>query len=297
MSYYTGTAVDLAGLRQALFDACVAEGWTLTGEILSKGTMFLRVQIVSGFLTFLGGTGQSAGALTGAAAAVSRIGTLAGLAIAFPVKYEIFAFTNEVYLVINYNVSYYQWAAFGKSTVQGLPGTGMWFGASCFANATSNMSITATGGQASSGYSIPALFHRQRSYANTSTNTLESRIHHGLDGLTWSDGVNAGNPGASAIDATTPLLAMLPNTWNSEAILLPIRVFYPRASNKTSLVADLEHARYTRVDNYTPGDIITLGSDRWKVFPWYLKNSAARDGGSNITHTGTFGWAVRYEGP
>lgn len=296
MSYYTGTAVDLTGLRQALFDACVAEGWTLTGEILSKGTMFVRVQIVSGFLTFLGGTGQSAGALTGAAAAVSRIGTLAGLAIAFPVKYEIFAFTNEVYLVINYNVSYYQWAAFGKSTVQGLPGTGMWFGASCFANAPSTLAMTATGGQASAGYCIPGLFYRQRSYAGSTT--LESRIHHGLDGLAWSDGTNAtSNPGASAIDALVPLLGMLPNTWNSEAILLPIRVFLLRPSNKTSLVADLEHSRYTRIDNYTPGDIITLGSDRWKVFPWYLKNSAARDGGSNIAHTGTFGWAVRYEGP
>lgn len=297
MSYYTGTAVDLAGLRQALFDACVAEGWTLTGEILSKGTMFLRVQIVSGYLTFLGGTGQSAGALTGAAAAVSRIGTLNNIAIAFPVKYEIFAFTNEVYLVINYNVSYYQWAAFGKSTVQGLPGTGMWFGASCFASAPNVLAMVATGGSTSSGYCVPGLFYRHRGFANTGANNLESRIHHGLDSLNWSDGVNATNPGAAATDAMTPLLAMLPNTWNSEAILLPIRAFLPRASNKTSLVADLEHARYTRVDNYTPGDIITLGTDRWKVFPWYLKNSAARDGGSNITHTGTFGWAVRYEGP
>ncbi|QIE87328.1 hypothetical protein [Pseudomonas nitroreducens] len=296
MSYYTGTAADLAGLRQALFDACTTDGWTLTGEILSKGTMFLRVQIVSGYLTFLGGTGQSAGALTGAAAAVSRIGTLNSQAVAFPVKYEIFSFSSEVYLVINYNVSYYQWAAFGKSTVQGLPGTGMWFGASCFSNPPNILAITQAGGT-SSGYCVPALFHRNRNNANTGAASLESRIHHGLDGLTWSDGVSVSNPGASAIDATTPLLGLLPNTWNSEAVLLPIRVFYPRASNKTSLLADLEHARYTRVDNYTPGDLITLGGDRWKVFPWYLKNSAARDGGGNITHTGTFGWAVRYEGP
>ncbi len=223
--------------------------------------MFLRVQIVSGFLTFLGGTGQSAGALTGAAAAVSRIGTLAGRAIAFPVKYEIFAFTNEVYLVINYNVSYYQWAAFGKSTVQGLPGTGMWFGASCFANAPSTIAMTATGGQASSGYCIPGLFYRQRSYAGSTT--LESRIHHGLDGLAWSDGTN----GASAIDAMVPLLAMLPNTWNSEAILLPIRVFYPRPSNKNSLVADLEHARYTRSITTRPATSLRSAVTAGRYFP------------------------------
>ncbi|MCP8465187.1 hypothetical protein NK553_14640 [Pseudomonas sp. ZM23] len=297
MSYSTGSAADLAGLRQSLFDACTADGWTLTGEILSKGTMFLRVQIVSGYLTFLGGTGQSAGALTGAAGAVSRIGLFAGQALVFPVKYEIFTFAAEVYLVVNYNVSCYQWAAFGRTTVQGVPGTGMWFGASVHADNAINIGMLHNGGSGSTNYCIPALFYRDRSFGTWGAGLVECKVHHGLDSLNWSDGVNTANPGASAIDALYPLLGMLPNAWNSEAILLPIRVFLPRPSNKLSLVADIEHARYTRVDNYTPGDIITLGADRWKVFPWYLKNAAARTGGANVTHSGTFGWAVRYEGP
>ena len=60
---------------------------------------------------------------------------------------------------------------------------------------------------------------------------------------------------------------------------------------------DLAHCRFLRIDNYQPGDIIPLGPDRWKVAPWYRKNTAQRDGGSNIQHTGTFGWAIRYDGP
>jgi hypothetical protein len=38
------------------------------------------------------------------------------------------------------------------------------------------------------------------------------------------------------------------------------------------------------------------------VFPWLRKNIAARDGSAAagatgaINHTGTFGWAIRYEG-
>jgi hypothetical protein len=33
------------------------------------------------------------------------------------------------------------------------------------------------------------------------------------------------------------------------------------------------------------------------IFPWYRKYSATRDGGTNIDHTGTFGWAIKYEPP
>ncbi|HLD65151.1 MAG TPA: hypothetical protein VJA19_03820 [Pseudomonas sp.] len=294
MSYSNGVANDMDALRSALISACTAEGWTLSGDILSKGTTFIRLQIVSGWLTLLGGTGISAGALTGAALAVSRIGQVNGIAITWPANYELFVFAAEVYLVVNYNVNFYQWLAWGKSTVQGLPGSGMWYGASMFANTTSTLAMNPTGSLSSPGYNCPGLFWRQLSQA-TNSNTLESRVHTGLDGFGWADG--SGNPGASAIDGARTLLELLPNSWNSEAILLPIRAMQPRPSNKISLVADLQHARYTRIDNYTPGEVITLGADRWKVYPWYRKDAANRNGGQGVTHTGTLGWAIRYEGP
>lgn len=295
MSYSNGVANDMDALRTALINACTAEGWSLSGEILSKGTTFIRLQIVSGWLTLLGGTGISAGALTGAAGAVSRIGQVNGIAITWPANYEIFVFDAEVYLVVNYNVNFYQWLAWGKSTVQGMPGTGMWFGASMFANNGTSVAMTQTGSLGSTGYNCPGLFYKELSMA-TVASTLESRVHTGLDGFGWADGGSA-NPGASAINSARPLLELLPNSWNSEAILLPIRAMQPRPSNKISLVADLQHARYTRIDNYTPGEVIALGTDRWKVFPWYRKDAANRNGGQSITHTGTLGWAIRYEGP
>ncbi len=118
-------------------------------------------------------------------------------------------------------------------------------------------------------------------------------INHGLDGVSW-------NPPASILNcahAIQPLTAVLPNAWNSAAALLPVQVWLPRADNKVSMVVDMVHIRYVRVDNHAPGEVITIGSDRWKVFPFYRKNVAVRDAGSSVDHTGTFGFAVRYDGP
>ncbi|SFB48389.1 hypothetical protein [Azotobacter beijerinckii] len=290
MAYYSGTANDLTALRQALIDACGLEGWSWNGttEVLSKGTMFLRLQIVSGYLTLLGRTSATAGD----APDVVRIGQLGSTPLAYPLTYEIFAFAGEVYLVVNYSVDYYQWCAFGDSTVQGLPGSGMWVGASIGSSAASSgVTIDAAYGGAGSSTTTAALFWGTNAVSGANRNAW---LHSDLDAQGWwlAQTLTGESIG---VKASVPLIGLLPNAWNSEAVLLPIRTWKIRPSNKLSLIADLENARYTRVDNYTPGEIVTLGSDRWKIFPWYRKDAANRNGGSS--HTGTFGWALRYEGP
>lgn len=298
MAYYTGTANDMAALRQALVDACVLEGWIWNGatEVLSKGAMFLRLQVVSGYLTLLGRTS----ATEGDAPNVVRIGQIGAQPVTFPLAYEICAFPAEVYMVINYSVDYYQWCAFGQSTVQAMPGTGMFVAATTGdGNAASSIRITAAaGGGESSDVNLdrncPAPF-----WATTNPFGGASRsyfVHSDLDGGGWHTSIY-GNDARPGVGCIAPLISVLPNSWNSEAVLLPIRVYKFRPSNKVSLIVDLEHARYTRIDSYVPGEIITLGSDRWRVFPFYRKDASARGGGDGISHTGTFGWAIRYEGP
>lgn len=288
MGYYTGTANDMAAVRAALTAACVSEGWAWnsTTEMLSKGALFLRLQIVSGYLTLLGRTSAAGGDMP----SVMRIGQLSNTPITFPLIYEIFVFDGEVYMVLNYSVDYYQWCAFGQSRVQGLPGTGMWVGASVSATALGNQTIAISPTTGAFGSQVtPALFH-----ATSPDKTYW--VHSNLDDQGWWMAQSeTGSP--VGIKATVPLLGLLPNSWNSEAVLLPIRAYKIRPSTKISLTADLAYARQTRVDNYAPGEIITLGADRWKIFPWYRKNSGARDGGQGLSHTGTFGWAIRYEGP
>lgn len=309
MAYYTGTANDLGALRQALIDACTGEGWAWdsTNEVLSKGTMFVRITVASPSLSLLGRTSLTAGDAPNAVR-VGRLLSESGYPtydITFPATYELFLFAQEVFMVINYDVDRYQWLGFGKSTLNGLPGTGMWFGASAAATIvgavgpgkTGPIYITATGGgdEGNNAGNTAALFWwiSGASYA-TARNCW---LHSDLDGHGWqfANGTDNSNPFGNGPLST--LIGILPNAWNSEAVLLPIRAYKMRPSNRLSMTGDLENARHTRIDNYDPGQIITIGTDRWKVFPWFRKNTAVRSGGNNIDHTGTFGWAIRYEGP
>ena len=103
------------------------------------------------------------------------------------------------------------------------------------------------------------------------------------------------DPVTPGIKYMSELITTQPNAFNNEGVLLPIKVIKTRASSKYSQVLQLENARNIRIDNYTPQEIIALGTDEWMVFPWYKKNVSARNGGGDVTHTGTFGWAIKYE--
>ncbi|CDM42382.1 hypothetical protein [Ectopseudomonas oleovorans] len=293
MAFYSGSANDMAAVRTALVDACVTEGWSWNSgtEVLSKGAMFLRLQIVSGYLTLLGRT--SAGA--GDAPSIVRMGQM-GTAITWPVEYTFFVFDAEVYCVIKFGVDFYLWCAFGQSTVAGLPGTGMWVAASVHAIANHNPAISPIDGPKSSfSYGCAAIFWRTS--AGAVAGGHDYWVHSDLDDQGWWSGQSVGAAPAG-IQPAVPLIGVLPNSWNSEAVLLPIRAYKFRPSNRLSLTADLEHARYTRVDNYSPGEVIQIGDERWMVLPFYRKDSANRNGSSQpAAHTGTFGWAIRYEGP
>lgn len=298
MAYYTGTANNMGAVRQALIDACVLEGWSWDGsnEVLSKSTMFVQLRVESGFLRLLGRTSatggdaphrQQIGPFTGYAASIP--------AFTYPLTYEIFVFAGEVYCVINYSVDLYQWCAFGLSTVNSLPGTGAWVGASGWGDSSSyysGLKIYSDGDSESLSYVCPALFWRNG--GSSPGAQTESLVHSNLDGGGWWWGETY-TTGPVGILATVPLIRIMPNAWNSEAVLLPIRAYKRRPAGKISLTADLEHARYTRVDNYEPGDVVTIGTERWKVFPWFRKNSAFPTGGYG--HSGCLGWAIRYEGP
>ncbi|HBO4355107.1 TPA: hypothetical protein L4U31_002865 [Pseudomonas aeruginosa] len=302
MAYYTGSALSMSALRSALIDACTSEGWTWNASTqeLIKGTVIVKVEALAGgeHLQFIGRA--TSGSTVGESPVVrlGRFSVNAAWSLSWPMTYHVHVFPAEVYIVAVYDVDKHLWGAFGKSTIDGLAGSGTWVGASVGSGATSTavpIAMAANYGPNTSYPVCPALFH-----GNSGSGALSRMcwVHHNLDGLGWHWGSNgeAANP-VGMCDTALPLLGLLPNTWNSEAVLLPLRTFVARPSGKISLIADCEHARATRVDNYAPGQVIDIGGTRWKIYPWFQKNSAARAGGSALTHTGTFGWAVKYEGP
>jgi len=303
MAYVSGTAATFAELVAGIRNACTANGWTLSGEVLHKGTVYQRVRVNGNFIDSQGGTGiDGSNNLTGASPSGSRIGNIGNDApYAFPVAYEVFIHTDpdEVFVVVNTTGAYYQWLAFGKSAVA-LPGTGgwhsgsWWTGVSSFAYWVRVNASTSPGGffgqrgnatAGNNGGDCPAMF-----WASYTASANGEHIHTGLNGATWE-----GNLKSSIYRA--PLNAITPNAYNSQAVLLPIQVFSTiYGSSKVALVLDVAHCRSLSIANLNPGEIITLGADRWKVFPWYLK-SATEATYEAAGHSGKHGFAVRYDGP
>lgn len=310
--YYSGSAANYTDLRAALFSACTANGWALSTDVLTKGSLAIKVTVseTAGASDGAGvilqpGTGATGATLTNPSPVKPRLGPPSyGIdQPTFPITYEIFLFTDvdEVYLVSKSNVDQHMWLAFGRSTSQGI---GIW------ASATSNLHRGNTGTSISSNmsgaglsqYSTGCLFWQK---SQTASGGGESQnqdiIHSNIDGAIWGGIPPIGSErtpnSVNALHYAEPLLNVSPNAWNSDSVLIRIKPLIWRASNKNSIVADLKYARYIRVDNFLSGQLIQLGPEYWKVFPFYRKNTTERNGTNNGDHTGTFGWAIRYDGP
>ena len=302
MAYAISSIGSMAALVTFIQDTCVANGWTLSGNILYKDTAYVEI-IADGTVgvKITGGTGHAAGALTGASTQSAYFGTHSGITVTFPLSVEININTSpdEIYVVINYATNYYGLIAWGISDVPGLPGTGNWYHAVRTATQGSDQFYILEGGVSygtNYGGHIDgtAMFCGYSGSGSTWSGGVNNTfIHDDLDGGGWHNGDGSW---PSAFAYQSPLLADTPSLWNGEAVLVPYSVYFPRASNKHSLVADLGHIRLLRIDNHAPGDTITLGSDQWKIYPFFCKNTVERNGGATKQHSGTFGYAVRYTG-
>ena len=319
MAYYTGNVNNYDDLLGAIVTACQALGWTWADSILSKGSAFVKLTVstvsqetagsVGSGILMQGGTGQTGATLINPTSCQPRLGRPCPnadyfAAVTWPATYHIHIFNNpdEVFVVLNFDTQYHYWLAFGVSDVSGLPGTGQWIAAVSPMQAYSTswgdgISITPTTGQtagSSSGTVCTGFFWAD--YRGNNANQLADTIHSNFDGLGWQGYARQGSANSfNAVAAATPHIGMTPSAWNQDAPLIPIHGYVWRSEYKCSLAVQIRGARYIRVDNYEPGDIITLGTDKWKVYPFYLKNASVRDGGSRINHTGTFGWALRYD--
>ncbi|MEA1605731.1 hypothetical protein [Pseudomonas spirodelae] len=320
MAHYSGSAVDMAALRSALISACTVNGWSWNSgtNVLSKGSLHLLLTNDSLNLSLTGRTAEGSGDMPNAVQ-LGRLMQKAGAAtldVTYPAQWECFVFTgpDEVWFVVQYDVDRYQWCSFGGSAVAGLAGTGMWVSAIrgsvpissvdpamihpfAIRVATGGAIESVVGGMTSGAWgwnTVPRAFSALR----------DIYLHSDLDGHGWHLNEASLTGELIGVRGFSQLIQAQPSAWNNEAALIPMRAYKMRPSFKTALVADLVNIRHVRIDNYFPGQIIELGSDRWKVYPWHRRNAVERNGGApgepswiSKDHTGTFGYAIRYDGP
>jgi len=310
-NYSTGSASSFPDLLGALSTFLVANGWTLTmgtgtNRIYSKsGTVvrfFTDIVVGTAGLYLVGATGIAGSATTGDASPAVKIGSNAPTLVNFPATYE-FAINDtpdEVYINLLYGGDKVQHLHFGKSDIPGIGGTGGWFGGSMTASnnntrvylsLVSAFANTSVAGQGI-GYFI----------GQSSSNSPHTFVHCGLEGANAWRAVRGSGPVTGdliGVDYIAGLLRSLPSSFNEAEVLLPIYGLLRRTDGVHTIVVALRHARFLRIDNVTPGDLITYGPDRWKVHPLYAKNTAQRDGvnwATGAEHSGTWGVALRYYG-
>lgn len=325
MAFVTGTAASYAALKTAVETACVAAGWTLADDILSKGSAFvqLRVATPSGpastqqgtGLAAFPGTGKSGTTLLGTVSNAPRLGPLTRPAantfkqIGLPFDYFIFTFTapDEVYVIARWG-SYYTRLCFGVSKTPGAGGNGLWVDASVYGiEGNGHISdyngaiIGAASGSASGTITptphypcITGMWQNTRGHWY-GTSYSPSLINTGAGWMVGGPLNYAGQ--CNAIEPIAPLVAALQSGSFADPPLLPIRVHQCISATENRVVLEVENARYFRLKNHEPGAIIQRGGSQWMVFPWLGKDSTVTGDVSVATHSGTFGWAIRYEGP
>lgn len=310
MAYYTGQCSSYQHLADILVEKCQQHGWAWQDNILSKDDLFVKVMVqnqpASNYygvlqhgITITGGTAQHGSNLVNPSNSV-RLGRTVWNEHNpnyFPVNYHLFVFADEVYLVMKFEVDKFYYLAFGKShLIKGTQGNGLWLSATACNNAyyaysaIEHMRIMSNDGGEGGGNNrspVAPFFNRNQWYDGWSN----SIICHGLDNTLWSSGTSR------AYATFEPLIDRLPTAHFADSPLLPYNIYLERPENKISLITQFANARFLRIDNHEPEQIITLGHERWIVFPFYRKDLQERNGTiTRYDHTGTFGWAIRYEG-
>lgn len=312
MAYYTGTASSFGDFKTALENAATTAGWTDYSGVLGKGGAFIRLEdtTVSGYgvLNLTGADGQSAGSLTGSISPTVMVMDNSTLNVAWPATYHIHAFddVDEIYGVLVVNTEYYLSIKFGVGGESGVVGHCGWIGGmwGSFASPTSlpvkhniRFSVSQTrayvGGETSDdnhGAAKPALWASPKSrVANADSDYIYAGI--GSDGPSW-------RTADRDMSYAAALLTALPSPFNEAHVLLPIKCLMERRDGGITILKQQKHMRIMRIDNVTPGEIITYGQDMWKCYPLYRKDTAQRNGtGAGLQHSGTLGVAIRYDGP
>jgi hypothetical protein len=332
MAYLTGTATSWADLLGKLQAACTANGWTLSGNVLHKGTCYAELLVTktqgstvfpNSAISVRAGNGiDGANALTDPAAYAPTVGIFPNnttfVDLDWPIDYHIHINTSpdEVYLIINHGAGlFWQNLCWGQSPAAGNAGTGNWMSAlmsvwTYTTFGTAPITITPEGGLVASYNirNIPCLpFFWQAAGDRSFPVYLNSAIHGAIkdsDGSPiWSSqwlafGQDTATDGlVSSALTNTPLLTLSPNAWNNESTLLPIQILQSRPSNKTSMIGELRHSRFVRNDFIDDGSVVTIGTDKWKVYPAFKKDAVNRGGTNQGMHSGTVAWAIRYDGP
>ncbi|NMG48943.1 hypothetical protein GO613_12615 [Azoarcus communis] len=312
MAWQSSVVNSAADLVASIVDFAVAQGWALSGSVLSKGGAYIEL---------------TAPSVSEVRIRAARGGVFSGIDLCprYPrifitswpssAEVQLFAFDDPdtVWCVLRTNSTDYMHLGFGSIAKYGDWAGGQWFHAQHTGSNTDRQVCATVGGGAQPYFNTSArncaLFWSQRDrdlWSGGSTVNKCSFLHCEVRGEVWP----ATGPSNDASDLnvihcptiTTPIHSNNPNVFNGQTVLSPFLLFLQNTDGHYMSVGHLGHLRFVKLTNYNPGDIVSIAGDRWRVFPWDRKDPTNPDGkapssGDSSASTGLLGIAISYDGP
>ncbi len=297
MSHTAGGAASFAALKSSIEDALVGWGWTQLSGLLvpPSGVGRFKLTAAATYLQLDGGKGASGSALTDVPLHGVRIAEVTAPGMTWPINYEVFLSAEEVVIVINYNVDRYQTLAFGVSTdVLGMPS--IWINGSVSAAYSQVASETfyysdKIGFPASEGARLTGGVFASFAWSG-SWSTWYFSTAAGWYPTANNNWVTPG--GAVGGIYASALMTLLPSPFNDVTVLLPVYGMQVLSGDNYAISLALDSVRHCRIDNNSPGEVVTYGDEQWKLFPFHAKNTSNPTPRNVTPHSGCYGFAVRY---
>lgn len=302
MAYQTGTFTSMSDLRATLESFATANGWTQAGSLLYKGSVYVEVADTASYLSVKVGLGKDGSNQLTTPSSFTRgiaVSGFAGQTISYPGNYHLISLSSpdNIFLVVNYNVTYWQHLAFGVVRKYGTWGGGEYASGSSHGTQDSSVGLSTVMSTIDAGCGY---FAQGESNFNTGNAVGSADLYCDLDGEGWrlnrSDFLSINYSRFSGSAQAVMLLQSL-MTWNDQTMLAPVYFEVGRTGGFRSFVGDMPHVRYIRVDNIDDGEIITVGSQDWICFPHLRKSPTIVENQNSSNHSSVMGWAIKYDGP
>lgn len=306
-SVVVNSAVDL---KTAIETFAQSNGWTLSGGVLSKNGCYTMLTVPS--TSELRIQNAKNGDFTGVNIAI-RYSRIYNTVWPSSATVYMVAFSNPdiVWITMNFDVVKFMHLGFGNIVKYGTWNGGQWFHAQ-------HSSRVADGNVCSliDGYQNPyfpssagecALFWNtisRDSFNGYNVENNASSIECDIRGYIWEPkaGTNGDTDTVWCPRMISPIHMKNPNVFNSQTLLTPFQLWLKASDGYMQCLGHIDHVRFVKLTNYNPGDRITLGSEQWTLYPWYIHDVSNPDGRQPNYHdgtssTGVLGVAVKYDGP
>ena len=312
MAYSSGTVTTAAGLVSAIQSFAAINGWTVAGDYISKGDVYVHLWAESVNEIRIQGARGGTWTAPDICARYAKLFFADGYSWPASATYHLHysGTPDTLWCTLNWDVVRWMHIGFGMLSKLGTWAGGQWFFATGCMQFSGNHSLGNIYSiqehidgsfQPQGGGESPALpFWSSRDRYWSGKNSF---VECALRGHIWEatgDLEDSGDGNTIHCPTViTPTQKRSPNALNAQTILTPFDLYLRDTDGYYMAIGRPEHIRFVRLANYNPGDTLTIGSDAWRVYPAYVLDATQPDGKLGCygctPSTGNLGIAVRYD--